>query len=70
MAIMDLGTILLHENDENYIYWNGNHYYRMSDGTCGSTCGEWKPLTIGITLLITLPTALIICMKMATIIMC
>ena len=34
------------ENDENYIYWNGNHYYRMSDGTYRIyRNGEWKPLT-------------------------
>ena len=34
------------ENDVNYIYWNGNHYYRMSDGTYRIyRNGEWKPLT-------------------------
>lgn len=34
------------ENDENYIYWNGNHYYRMSDGTYRIyRNGRWQPLT-------------------------
>ena len=33
-------------NDENYIYWNGNHYYRMNDGSYRIyRDGEWKPLT-------------------------
>lgn len=33
-------------NDENYIYWNGNHYYRMTDGSYRIyRDGEWKPLT-------------------------
>ena len=33
-------------NDENYVYWNGNHYYRMSDGTYRIyRDGQWKPLT-------------------------
>ena len=34
-------------NDENYVYWNGNHYYRMNDGTYRIyRDGQWKPLTI------------------------
>ena len=33
-------------NDENYIYWNGNHYYHMNDGSYRIyRDGEWKPLT-------------------------
>ena len=36
MAIM-VGTMVSSGNDKNYIYWNGNHYYRMSDGLTGST---------------------------------
>ena len=33
-------------NDENYVYWNGNHYYRMNDGTYRIyRDGQWKPLT-------------------------
>ena len=33
-------------HDENYIYWNGNHYYRMSDGTYRIyRNGKWQPLT-------------------------
>ena len=32
--------------DENYLYWNGNHYYRMNDGSYRIyRDGEWKPLT-------------------------
>ena len=32
--------------DENYIYWNGNHYYRMNDGTYRIyRNGQWQPLT-------------------------
>ena len=33
-------------HDENYIYWNGNHYYRMSDGSYRIyRNGQWLPLT-------------------------
>ena len=33
-------------SDENYIYWNGNHYYRMNDGSYRIyRDGQWKPLT-------------------------
>lgn len=33
-------------SDENYIYWNGNHYYRMNDGSYRIyRNGQWKPLT-------------------------
>ena len=33
-------------NDKNYIYWNGNHYYRMNDGSYRIyRDGQWKPLT-------------------------
>ena len=33
-------------SDENYIYWNGNHYYRMNDGGYRIyRNGQWKPLT-------------------------
>lgn len=33
-------------SDENYIYWNGNHYYRMNDGSFRIyRNGQWKPLT-------------------------
>ena len=33
-------------SDENYIYWNGNHYYRMNAGSYRIyRNGQWKPLT-------------------------
>ena len=33
-------------HDESYIYWNGNHYYRMSDGSYRIyRNGQWLPLT-------------------------
>ncbi len=41
-----VGTTTTNLVNENYIYWNGNHYYRMNDGSYRIyRDGEWKPLT-------------------------